>query len=117
LAEELPTLRLLTRSASAIRATAGRLAEPVRSRWPDRPVSVEPCRSQIGSGAMPVDVLPSYAVTVGGKALESLSAWLRALPRPVIGRLAEGRLWLDCRCLESADEAAFIAQLRAPADT
>ena len=80
-------------------------------------MSVEPCRSQIGSGAMPVDLLPSHAVTVGGKALESLSAWLRALPRPVIGRFAEGRLWLDCRCLEPADEAAFIAQLRAPADT
>ena len=39
LAEELPTLRLLTRPASAIRATAERVAEQVRSRWPDRPVS------------------------------------------------------------------------------
>ena len=57
------------------------------------------------------------AVTVGGRALDALAAWLRALPRPVIGRLAEGRLWLDCRCLEPADEAAFIAQLRAPTDT
>ena len=60
---------------------------------------------------------PEQRVTVGGKALESLSARLRELPRPVIGRLAEGRLWLDCRCLEPADEAAFIAQLRAADDT
>ena len=59
--------------------------------WPDRPVAVEPCRSQIGSGALPVDLLPSYAVTIGGNALEARRHWLRALPRPVIGRLAEGR--------------------------
>jgi L-seryl-tRNA(Ser) seleniumtransferase len=78
---------------------------------------VEPCLSQIGSGALPVDLLPSHAVTVGGRALESLSAQLRRLPSPVIGRLLEGHLWLDCRCLEAADEAAFIAQLGAPTDT
>jgi L-seryl-tRNA(Ser) seleniumtransferase len=117
LAEELPTLRLLTRSAASIRATADRVADQVRVVWPDRPMSVEPCRSQIGSGALPVDLLPSHAVAIGGKALESLSASLRALPRPVIGRLAQGRLWLDCRCLEPADEPAFVAQLRASADT
>jgi L-seryl-tRNA(Ser) seleniumtransferase len=117
LAERLPTLRLLTRPALETRGTAERVAVHVRSVWPDRPVAVAACRSQIGSGALPVDLLPSHAVTVGGKALDSLSAWLRQLPRPVIGRLAEGRLWLDCRCLDAADEATFIAQLRAAADT
>jgi L-seryl-tRNA(Ser) seleniumtransferase len=108
---ELPTLRLLTRPANEIQATAERMAERLASLWPNRPVATEPCRSQIGSGALPVDLLSSYAVTIGGRALEQLSAGLRQLPRPVIGRLAEGRLWLDCRCLEPADEAAFVAQL------
>jgi L-seryl-tRNA(Ser) seleniumtransferase len=117
LAAELPTLRLLTRPSEAIRATADQVAAEMCLVWPERPIAVEPCRSQIGSGALPMDLLPSHAVTVGGKAVEALSARLRQLPRPVIGRLAEGRLWLDCRCLEPADEAAFIAQLRAPTDT
>jgi len=111
LAETLPTLRLLTRPASAIRATAERIGAVAVAVWPDRPVVVEPCRSQIGSGALPVDLLASYAVTIGGQALDGLATQLRALPRPVIGRLADGRLWLDCRCLEAQDEAAFIAQL------
>jgi L-seryl-tRNA(Ser) seleniumtransferase len=117
LADALPTLRLLTRSAAAIEATAERVAEEVRRLWPDRPVAVEPCRSQIGSGALPVDLLASHAVTIGGKALDSLAAGLRALPRPVIGRLATSRLWLDCRCLEVVDEAAFVAQLSRSRDT
>jgi L-seryl-tRNA(Ser) seleniumtransferase len=117
LAAELPTLRLLSRPAEAIKTTAERVAERLRALWPDRPVAVETCRSQIGSGALPVDLLPSHAVTVGGRALEALSVWLRSLPRPVVGRLSEGRLWLDCRCLEPADEAAFVAQLCGPIDT
>jgi L-seryl-tRNA(Ser) seleniumtransferase len=43
--------------------------------------------------------------------LEALAATLRALPRPVIGRITNDRLWLDCRCLEPEQETAFLAQL------
>ena len=111
LAERLPALRLLTRPEADIRATAERVSSALAAISPGRPVAVESCRSQIGSGALPVDLLPSAAVTIGGKSLESLAAMLRALPRPVIGRIGQGRLWLDCRCLEAADEAAFLAQL------
>ena len=73
---------------------------------------VEACRSQIGSGALPVDLLPSAAVTIGGKSLGAVALLLRSLARPVIGRMGQGRLLLDCRCVEDADAAAFIAQLR-----
>ena len=82
------------------------------SRWADRNITIDSCRSQIGSGALPVDLLPSMAVTMNGKGLESLASWLRGLPRPVIGRVAQDRLVLDCRCLEATDEAAFIAQIQ-----
>ena len=112
IAERVPAVRLLTRSESDIRMTAERIGAAIASRWPDREVAVEACRSQIGSGALPVDLLPSAAVTIGGNALEELVKNMRALPRPVIGRVARARLILDCRCLETGDEAAFIAQLR-----
>jgi L-seryl-tRNA(Ser) seleniumtransferase len=110
LEERLPTLRLLVRSPSDIRATAERVAAALRAVLPGRAVQVEPCRSQIGSGALPVDLLPSFAVTLAGPGLETLAASWRALPRPVVGRLAQHLLWLDCRCLERDDEAALIAQ-------
>ncbi len=110
LAERLPALRLLTRTEAAIRATADRVAVVLADQWRERDVRVESCRSQIGSGALPVDLLPSFAVTIGGGSLERVAVTLRNLPRPVIGRIAQGRFLLDCRCLEPADEAAFIAQ-------
>ncbi len=111
LAERLPALRLLSRAPVAIEATARRVIQGVRAFFQSRPVLVESCRSQIGSGALPVDLLPSFAITIGGSGLESAAGQLRALPRPVIGRISQGRLWLDCRCLEEESEADFLAQL------
>jgi L-seryl-tRNA(Ser) seleniumtransferase len=43
----------------------------------------------------------------GGATLQRLAAGLRALSRPVIGRIVDGALVLDLRCL--TDEAAFLA--------
>ncbi|MGQ3073474.1 MAG: L-seryl-tRNA(Sec) selenium transferase, partial [Ferrovibrionaceae bacterium] len=62
LAQRLPTLRMLTRGEDEIAAQAARLA-PLLARWAgaDWQVAVVPARSQIGSGALPVDLLPSAA--------------------------------------------------------
>jgi L-seryl-tRNA(Ser) seleniumtransferase len=73
--------------------------------------------SQIGSGALPVDLLPSAALRLTplaqkkrqGTALKRLADAFRNLPRPVIGRVHDGALLFDLRCLD--DEAGFVAQL------
>jgi len=117
LAERLPTLRLLTRPAAELQALAERLAPALTQRLGDGfAVAGAPTSGQIGSGALPVESLDSYALTVTpvgkrgrGAALKRLTAALRALPVPVIGRVHEDALWLDLRCLD--DEASFVAQL------
>ncbi|RKP46431.1 L-seryl-tRNA(Sec) selenium transferase [Trinickia fusca] len=118
LAEQLTTLRLLMRSSDAIRACAERV-QPVlqRALGAGYVVSVQMMASQIGSGALPVQNLPSAGLIVreasgkrSGRALMALEARLRAWPRPVLGRIADQALWLDLRCLEAGDEAAFVAQ-------
>jgi L-seryl-tRNA(Ser) seleniumtransferase len=117
LAERLTTLRLLTRSAHALQEQAARLQPLVQGAVGDAyEVTPAPMLSQIGSGALPVDQLPSHGLAVRvikGKrgSLDRLDAALRALPRAAIGRIAEKTLWLDLRCLEEAEEAAFTAQL------
>ncbi|HEV2228406.1 MAG TPA: L-seryl-tRNA(Sec) selenium transferase [Steroidobacteraceae bacterium] len=117
LAERLPTLRFLTRPASEIEAQAVRLQPLVQGALGDAyEVAAAQLASQIGSGALPVDQLPSHGLAVraarGSRgALAHLEAALRALPRPVLGRLKDKALWLDVRCLERAEEAELVAQL------
>ena len=115
LAEKLPTLRLLTRTEEAIRAQAQRLQARLEEHYGDTfALNVMPCLSQIGSGSLPVDRLPSAALTFTphdgrGSRLEALAAHWRELPVPVIGRIYDGRLWLDLRCLE--DETRFMEMM------
>ncbi|GDX07064.1 L-seryl-tRNA(Sec) selenium transferase [Buttiauxella sp. A111] len=115
LVERLPTLRLLTRKAADISEQANRLLPAFQSKYGAQfTVQVEPCLSQIGSGSLPVDRLPSAALTFTpkdgrGTTLSSLVESLRDSSTPVIGRINDGRLWLDLRCLE--DESAFMENL------
>jgi L-seryl-tRNA(Ser) seleniumtransferase len=120
LCERLPTLRLLTRPVADIAALAERLAPAVQAAVGSlASVSVQPCSSQIGSGALPVERLPSAALVLRpgakrpGKALLALEAAFRALPTPVIGYVRDDAYHLDLRCLEAQDEARFVAQLDA----
>jgi L-seryl-tRNA(Ser) seleniumtransferase len=116
LTERLTTLRQLTRPVALMRAQAVRVRPLVQQAVGAAfEVSDAAMYSQIGSGALPVDRLPSHGIAIrpaGGKrgGLDRLEARLRSLPRPVIGRMAEKTLWLDLRCLEPADEPEFSAQ-------
>jgi L-seryl-tRNA(Ser) seleniumtransferase len=118
LRERLTTLRLLTRAVTEIEAQAQRLQEPVSAAVGDSyEVASTPMSSQIGSGALPVEALPSHGLQIRalvrpGK-LQELESRLRALPRPVIARIADKALWLDLRCLEPEQEGEFLGQLRA----
>ncbi|MFC3127651.1 L-seryl-tRNA(Sec) selenium transferase [Pseudoroseomonas globiformis] len=115
LTARLPTLRMLARSQAEIEAQARRLVTAVAACLPaGMTVDAVPCASQIGSGALPLNTMPSYALRLtahGGGALEQLSAALRALPTPVIGRIRDGAMLLDLRCL--SDEARFLAAMAA----
>ena len=115
LIERLPTLRFLARPLAEIEALAQRLF-PVLSGLLPPGFTAEPCscRSQIGSGALPAETIPSAGLRLAapdGVGLDRLAAALRDLPRPVIGYLRDGALVLDLRTLE--DEPGFLASLAA----
>ena len=119
LVRELPTLRWLTRSPEQVGATASKLLPAMREALAPRyTVTMETMLSQIGSGSLPIDRLPSSGLAIApvvdgkrgiGTALDKLADALRGLPLPVIGRIAEDRLLLDCRCID--DPAELLGQL------
>lgn len=118
LTSQLPTLRLLTRSEADIQLQAERLCDPVTSAL-DKNFSVEVARvsSQIGSGSFPVEVLPSAGLSIASKngedaELRALDRRLHELPKPIIGRISNGALILDLRCLEPDYEPYFLEQFK-----
>ncbi|MBI3374083.1 MAG: L-seryl-tRNA(Sec) selenium transferase [Betaproteobacteria bacterium] len=118
LAERLPVLRQMSRAAADIEVQAQRLlsalAQPLAGI---AAVTIEKCDSQAGSGSLPSERLPSFALALRpcGEArkatarVEALSRAFRSLPVPVIGRVSDGVLRFDLRCLE--DEQRFLGQL------
>lgn len=115
LTETLPTLRHLTRPASDIEAQVTRLCVELNNHLPVtfRATAVS-CLSQIGSGALPVETIPSFALSIKPTAgkdhdLRRLAKALRQLSRPIIGRTHDGGLLLDLRCLD--DDSLLLQQL------
>lgn len=118
LGQTLPVLRDLTRDAGEIRAMAEQVLPAIQQALHGlAEVSVTTCRSQIGSGALPVDLLESYAIAIRpiaeqaghDRLLQILALAFRRLPRPVIGRVHDGVLLFDIRCLWRSE--AFVGQL------
>ncbi|WP_212814356.1 L-seryl-tRNA(Sec) selenium transferase [Erwinia rhapontici] len=115
LAQQLPTLRLLTRTQSEIAHQAQRLLPVLQTALTGLfLVEIADCLSQIGSGSLPVERLPSVALTLtptngSGSTLQALADRLRTGDVPIIGRIHSGRLWFDLRTLE--DDALFIRMM------
>ncbi len=115
LATRLPVLRLLSREASDIAAQASRLLQQVHTLLEGiASVEIAECHSQVGSGASPTATIPSAGLILrplrrGDRALRLFARMLRELPVPVIGRLHQGGVLLDLRCLD--EDHALIRQL------
>ncbi len=102
----IPTLRMLTEPLVAIR----RRARQVLRRLPADAqrtlgAAVVEARSQVGGGALPTVELPTAAVALGTPArpAQALDEALRSARPPVLGRLQDDRLLLDCRTVLAAD--------------
>ena len=113
----LPALRLLTRKCKDIKKMAHGLC-PVMAEALNNVASVEmvECNSQIGSGALPVDLLPSVGLSIKplftqksnkaekSRGLSEITTNFRKLPVPILGKLKNGALILDLRCLETPND-------------
>lgn len=115
LAEHLPPLAMLTRPAEEVKEQAealrARLAPMLRGK---ATVAVEPTVSEIGSGALPLEGVPSWALTLRPHQVsaERLAAALRRHSPPILGRLQDQRLFLDLRTLDQEEMVEIERALR-----
>jgi L-seryl-tRNA(Ser) seleniumtransferase len=107
-----PTYRLLAQSSQELRARALRLQDLLAEQGVS--ARVDGVVGQVGGGAMPLARLPSFACILNVGAPESFLERLRAGGMPVIGRIADGEVVLDVRCL-AEEELRSVAEAVATA--
>jgi len=98
--QAIPTLRLLTEPVRAIRSRARRVLKALGPDLRRRlAASLVESTSQVGGGALPTVELPTLTVAVGADPAHTraLDGALRRGVPPVIGRIVDDRLLLDCR--------------------
>lgn len=116
LPQRLSVLQLLTRPESDIQAQALRLIPQLQAALMTCGLTLgtQSVKSQIGSGSLPVERLPSVALAIEAstkaheKYVVRLERLLRASATTVIGRLSDKTLLLDLRCLTLDKEQVLV---------
>jgi len=101
--EDVPLLRMMRMPPEQLQSRCQSLAASALALS----AQVVPALTMIGGGAAPGKSLPGFAVAISSGIIgaDELACRLRNLPVPVVGRVEEGRVLLDLRTVDPADDA------------
>jgi L-seryl-tRNA(Ser) seleniumtransferase len=107
IADAIPTLKAFIRPLDEIRRMGDQILPRLRAELGDRfQLSLDQSTSQIGSGALPTEELPTLVITVEHKNLSAtrIAETFRRANPPIIGRIKDGRFLLDLRTIFDPQE-------------
>jgi len=99
---EIPTLKVFTRSVEEITAMGEQVVPALQhALGKDFRLSLEDSTSQIGSGALPTEEIPSKVIAIRHEAMgaDRIAERFRAARPPIIGRIKDDRFLLDLRTI------------------
>jgi L-seryl-tRNA(Ser) seleniumtransferase len=107
LAEDLPTLKAFTRPVAELEAMGAQLVPLLgEALGPDFHVTLRDATSQVGSGALPTDEIPTKAISIehDGLGADRIAERFRRARPPIIGRITDGRFLLDLRTVFDSND-------------
>jgi L-seryl-tRNA(Ser) seleniumtransferase len=114
-----PIYRMLAWTPEELGRRAKKVAANLRKSLPaDVGITVEDSGSQVGSGAVPVETIPTKVLAVASRTLsaDGLAAKLRRLSPPIFARISKDAILLDFRTIQpdedSLVERALIGLLK-----
>ena len=105
--EEIPTLRAFTRSVDEVRAMGESVMPKLETTLgKDFQLALQNSTSQIGSGALPTEALPTVVITVAHpkRSANAIAKQFRQADPPIIGRIQDDKFLLDLRTIFDADD-------------
>ena len=115
---EVPILRMLVEPAATVGARARRVADRAVAGGAggDRvKLTLEPGTSEVGGGALPLEAIPTVllAVEAAGRSAREVEGRLRANDPPILVRIKDDRVLIDCRTVRDDEVEALAAALAA----
>jgi len=103
-----PILRMLSEPLQIVESRARKIAS-LLEEISTLQITVAPSTAEAGSGALPVELLPSFAVGIKSQrfTVTSLGAALRQSTPAIIGYTRDNQVWLDARTIHD-DEIEFV---------
>ncbi len=107
--KNLPVLQMITKSFEEVDKEAKKLKRFLASLELDVELGLENCESQIGGGSLPLERIPSKAVTIKPRNISTaeLEERMRFLPVPIIPRTLNDKILLDVRTIGVQNFEAF----------
>ena len=109
--EQFPMLNRYTRSIETLHTLAAELKTQLQDLFGEKVnIQVSETYGQIGSGALPVEILPSVALVLepSNISAEMLAAHFRSTAVPIIGRIKNNLFWLDLRTIYEREQAWIV---------
>ena len=101
--QNIPVLRMITETEEKVAHRAQNLKRMLRRAGLAAEFGLEKCESQIGGGSLPLERIPSMAVTIKPEKMSvpQLEEKMRHLEVPIIPRTANDTIYLDVRTIET----------------
>jgi L-seryl-tRNA(Ser) seleniumtransferase len=108
-----PVWRMLTEKRKVVRTRAIRLKEEIVENCKTHlTVTLHPSEAEAGSGALPIEKIPSYAVGLRSEvhSVAELAKKFRLSAVPVLGYVRNDYFWLDARTIRD-DEVPILGKM------
>ncbi|MEG0228118.1 MAG: L-seryl-tRNA(Sec) selenium transferase, partial [Lachnospiraceae bacterium] len=110
----IPVLQMITQPLDAVKKKAQTLQRMMKRANFHAEMKVESCESQIGGGSLPLERIPSMAVTLKPISISTseLEERMRYLPVPIIVRTTEDKVWIDMRTVGEQWMQVIVKELK-----
>ncbi|MEG2987219.1 MAG: L-seryl-tRNA(Sec) selenium transferase, partial [Lachnospiraceae bacterium] len=112
--ENIPVLQMITQPLDVVKKKAQTLQRMMKRADFHAEMKVESCESQIGGGSLPLERIPSMAVTLKPISISTseLEERMRYLPVPIIVRTTEDKVWIDMRTVGEQWMQVIVKELK-----
>jgi L-seryl-tRNA(Sec) selenium transferase len=112
--KNIPVLKMINLNIEDIKIRAEKLLAKLEDMFEYLDIGVEECLSQIGGGALPLERMKSYAVSIKPKTMScaKFERELRNSDVPIIGRVVNDTFYIDIRTVLEGEEQIIYDEIK-----